>query len=249
MNHCFFDNDNGTASDQKWINLLPALFCESNFLISRHRGMNLAPWNFHERKIEVKNGDFIVHNRDDENSENIPLLFVHFSGYDYSNIGDGVSSHKTILNKSFTDLLPLFDAYNKALSNSDFLRYSNFKYSYNFFDNGISVLSIHRRIYRRLIELENFQFYHPFSVTENSYYSILKKQGLLDKSTTSADKITNKTINNFGRKLYYVNLFFIFLKNIIGIRRYSILIRFLKRYSAEENQIFLVKNSYEMKLK
>jgi hypothetical protein len=76
---------------------------------------------------------------------------VHFSGYDYSNIGDGVSSHKTILNKSFTDLLPLFDAYNKSLSNSDFLRYSNFKYSYNFFDNGISVLSIHRRIYRRLI--------------------------------------------------------------------------------------------------
>jgi hypothetical protein len=143
----------------------------------------------------------------------------------------------------------LFDAYNKALSNSDFLRYSNFKYSYNFFDNGISVLSIHRRIYRRLIELENFQFYHPFSVTENSYYSILKKQGLIDKSITSADKITNKTINNFGRKLYYVNLFFIFLKNIIGIRRYSILIRFLKRYSAEENQIFLVKNSYEMKLK
>lgn len=55
-------------TDQKWIDLVPALF-ETKIL--KHRGYDLAPWNIDERLITTKNN--LVFAGDD------PLVFIHFS--------------------------------------------------------------------------------------------------------------------------------------------------------------------------
>jgi hypothetical protein len=237
--HCFFDNDRGTATDQKWMNLLPALFTSEQYSISRHRGMNAAPWNFHERKMIVENNVFYVQNRDEETSAKEPLLFVHFSGYDYSQIGNGKAVHKNNEMTDYKDLQPVFDAYGTALANSNFKAYSGLSYSYNMFENGLGIISLHRRMYRRLLE-EGMAYVHPFSVAAGTYFEALKAKGLLDYAPVSADKLTNKTVKNFSAKFRYVHLFFSIIKKVIGIRRYSIMIRFFRRYFAEENQAFLV---------
>jgi hypothetical protein len=246
VEHSFFDNDRGTATDQKWMNLLPALFPGDEFIISRYRGMNVAPWNFHERKVEVENGVFYVTSRDDGNFKE-PLLFVHFSGYDYSQVGDGQMIHKTTKIKDYPDLQPVFEAYADALANSQFKTYASLPYSYIMFDNGVGIISLHRRIYRRLLE-EKMANDHPFSTAVGTYYEKLESKGLLDHSPISADKLTNKTVKNFNTKFKYVHLFFIFIKKLIGIRRYSIMIRFFRRYFAEENQAFLVNKEAVKKL-
>ena len=245
--HSFFDNDRGTATDQKWMNLLPALFAPDDFVISRHRGMNVAPWNFHERKIVVEDGVFYVKDRDNDSSSKEPLLFVHFSGYDYSQAGDGQMVHKTTKMTDHADLQPVFEAYGDALAISQFKKYSALTYSYNMFENGVGIISLHRRMYRRLLE-ENMAYDHPFATGDGTYFEKLESKGLLDHSPVSADKLTNKTVKNFSTKFRYVHLFFIFIKKLIGIRRYSIMIRFFRRYFAEENQAFLVKKEAVKKL-
>jgi hypothetical protein len=155
--------------------------------------------------------------------------------------------HKTTKMTDHADLQPVFEAYGDALANSQFKKYSALTYSYNMFENGVGIISLHRRMYRRLLE-ENMAYDHPFATGVGTYFEKLESKGLLDHSPVSADKLTNKTVKNFSTKFRYVHLFFIFIKKLIGIRRYSIMIRFFRRYFAEENQAFLVKKEAVKKL-
>jgi lipopolysaccharide biosynthesis glycosyltransferase len=66
---CIEDFDRGLFVDQKWINLVPALF--ENVLIWRHYGANLASWNLSQRNLSLEQDEIMV--------EGMPLLFLHFS--------------------------------------------------------------------------------------------------------------------------------------------------------------------------
>jgi len=60
----------GLFTDQKWGNLVPVLFPGTHIL--RHRGMNVASWNLHEREVEVSEvGSYLV--------DGDPLIFFHFT--------------------------------------------------------------------------------------------------------------------------------------------------------------------------
>jgi hypothetical protein len=209
--------------------------------------MNAAPWNFHERKVSVEDGIFYVQDRDDATTVKEPLIFVHFSGYDYSQIGSGQVVHKNNQMTDYADLQPMFEVYGEALAASRFTKYSGLTYSYNMFENGVGIISLHRRMYRKLLE-ESMVYQHPFSSAGGTYYSILKLKKLLDYSPVSADKLTNKTVKNFSAKFAYVHLLFTFIKKLTGIRRYSVMIRFFRRFFAEENQVFLVNKEAGKKL-
>ncbi|MBU6157754.1 MAG: hypothetical protein KGP35_01870 [Bacteroidetes bacterium] len=248
INEAFFDFEKGMATDQKWLNLLPALLPANAYQVSRHLGMNMAPWNFHERKILFENGSLFVQDRENEKSDKVSLLFVHFSGYDYQLIGQDKAVHKTTSIIDYPDLHSLFSQYAEALNNSDFNTYISQVYSYNYFENRVGILSLHRRLYRSLSE--GGKTYHtPFCVGEGSFYQLLKSKRLLDFTPVSADKISNKNIPNFDAKYRVVQSFFNFIRIMIGIRRYSMMIRFLKRFFSEENQIFMVDKELGKKLR
>ena len=74
--HLGFDKTaEGLFVDQLWFNLVPVFF--KNVKISKHPGLNMAPWNLHERKLS---GDDSVLFRD----QSFPLVFYHFSKYNRS---------------------------------------------------------------------------------------------------------------------------------------------------------------------
>lgn len=247
INECFFDNDKGMATDQKWINLLPGFFSPGELLISRHKGLNVAPWNFHERALVEREGSFHVGVRDEEGATD-PLVFIHFSGFDYRGFFRDEVVHKNESSVEYPDYSNVFQQYGKALQAGDFLTYADAIYSFNQFANGIGILGFNRRIYRRMLE-EGMQVKDPFSTGSGSFYQMLAKKKLLNKASVSPDKMTNKNMSGFDRKLRYVNAFFILLKKIVGITYYSILMRFFKRYFSEENQAFLLDKKLGNKLR
>ena len=84
---CIEDFSRGLFVDQKWIDLVPALF--DKVLIWKNKGANLASWNISKRTLKYEVGSFVV--------EGSPLLFLHFSKarsygppmtmrYDYENL-------------------------------------------------------------------------------------------------------------------------------------------------------------------
>jgi hypothetical protein len=249
QNQCFFDNDRGMATDQKWFMLLPSFFEVSQLFICRDAGMNMAPWNFNERKLITENEQLFVINRFEQGEQfKSPLTFIHFSGYDYQRL----SVEKNIIHKGeglkdYEDLRIAFNIYGKALLEGGFNTYFHLPYSFNQFNTGKNILNLHRRIYRRLAD-EGKAAKHPFSEGPGTYYESLRKKGLLDNSAISADKMTLKSISGGKRKLGKINFFFRVLLKLLGVKKYSMLIRFLKRYAKEENQVFLADKELGKKL-
>jgi hypothetical protein len=246
MQFCFFDYEKGMATDQKWINMIPSFFTSDEVFISFHKGMNVAPWNYHERKIKIINNQLYVGAREENLMQpDEHLIFVHFSGYDYKGFISNQINHKNENSSNYPDYNIVFSKYAEGLKINSFTTFIDLKYSYQYFINGTNIIQLNRRIYRRMLE-EGVSFENPFQTGNGTYYDLLKKKKLIDYAQVTADKMTNKSISDLSAKTNLVNTFFIILKNIIGVRKYSIMIRFFRRYFNEENQAFLLdKNKFQ----
>lgn len=69
---CFDLPSEGLFVDQLPMNYIP-LFSDSVH-VSKHRGMNFAYWNIHERRLSLQGDTYYV-------NEDYPLLFFHFSNF------------------------------------------------------------------------------------------------------------------------------------------------------------------------
>ena len=77
---CYDDVASGLFTDQKYCDLVPALF--DNVAIARERGWNVASWNLSRRRIRVADDGSIVVNGS-------PLCFYHFTKH--GGIGDAMT--------------------------------------------------------------------------------------------------------------------------------------------------------------
>lgn len=69
--NCKINVANGVFVDQLPMNFAPIFF--EGIKINKNPGINAAPWNLHERKIELKNNRFTVNDKE--------LVMFHFSNY------------------------------------------------------------------------------------------------------------------------------------------------------------------------
>lgn len=93
---CYADNLNFYFFDQKWIDFLPCFFSQDEVFICRNLGLNLAPWNYYERKIIDIDGKHFVKSRIVGDIPTVPLIFVHYSGYNYKSLLDNRIEQKTL---------------------------------------------------------------------------------------------------------------------------------------------------------
>lgn len=68
---CEISFKDGLYVDQKYLDLVPALF--ENSMIIRHRGCNVAYWNIRTLNKLLKNNNVII-------DEKYPVVFVHYTG-------------------------------------------------------------------------------------------------------------------------------------------------------------------------
>jgi SAM-dependent methyltransferase/glycosyltransferase involved in cell wall biosynthesis len=130
-NECVIALEKGLFVDQKWADLFPAFI--PNTLVLRHAGYNVAYWNVPQRRVELRDGVWLV------NTE--PLRFAHFSG---NKLDDPAvySRHSWTLNTTnIGDLARLLDIYRSKVYGHGHAEYSKLPYAYNW--NGVAGVNLH----------------------------------------------------------------------------------------------------------
>jgi hypothetical protein len=111
----------GLFTDQLWINYAPLFF--KNVVISRHPGLNMAPWNLHERTISASNNVLHVNG-------SFPLTFYHFSNYKYISPGTIAKSYTRYSFSTNPDLNGIYHLYHESLILNGIQKMEKIKCSY-----------------------------------------------------------------------------------------------------------------------
>lgn len=111
----------GFFVDQLWMNLTPLFF--ENTIVSRNYGLNMAPWNLHERFLSYVDNNWLVNSHQ-------TLVFFHFSSYDYRK-PEQMSKHYSRYNfDKRNDLKELYSIYSKKVIVNNIEKLSNIPCSY-----------------------------------------------------------------------------------------------------------------------
>jgi len=152
----------GYGVDQLWMNLVPGL-CE-DYLVLRQPEYNVAYWNLHERAITKTEAGFVV-------NEKHPLVFFHFSGFDFD-APDMISRFQDRFTiDSFPVLKELLYHYKDLLTQNGYPETRTFPYWYGSFTNGGRIPNVCRRIYWGLGK-EAAKMGDPFS---HFYWKLLSR--------------------------------------------------------------------------
>ena len=145
---CVDDVPNGLFTDQRWIDLVPALFPEVAIL--RTPRLNVSTWNLSQRRVTRDNGQLRV------NGE--PLGFYHYTGFDSG-------AHRIVAERYAVNspvVFELIDWYAAAIKVAASDPLSQHQWAFAHFDNGEPVSKLQRRVYRTREDLQN-TFPLPFA--------------------------------------------------------------------------------------
>lgn len=250
---CFGEMMWAVCTDQKWTDFFPAFLNYDEILFSNNLGLNVAPWNYYERKIVAENDTFYVVSRTGESNRKDKLVFCHFAGYNYKEMSTtGVvnnSNRMRISNlKEYPDINPLIDEYVKFIyDNRDlFNKFLNLSYSYGCFDNGVAIEKLHRRLYNGLNTYFSYE-QNPFVVSKNSYYSLLESKKMISHDKEKVDSLDEKNMQNFEKKLCFLYKVLRVFYHLIGYKRYVLFLQFIRRLSLYDMNTFLLGKEYENK--
>ena len=149
---CYDDVPNGLFTDQKWVDLAPALF--NDIAILREPQYNVCTWNLSTR-IATGQAPYEIE------INGVPMVFYHFSGFDSG-------GQKIMLERYGTHSPVLFDLREWYIARCEELGQSilgQIDCIYNRFSNGEPITAEHRLLYRRREDLIR-AFPDPFDTTD-----------------------------------------------------------------------------------
>ena len=145
---CYDDIPNGLFTDQKWGDLIPALFPFAKIIYDDV--YNVATWNLEHRSITCENNIWLVNKK--------PLKFYHFSGFDSG-------AHRQVLKRFAKEGDPVWDLsqlYEDMLSQNGQEELGKIQYKYACYESGNKIQTKHRLLFRNRLDLMNV-FANPFS--------------------------------------------------------------------------------------
>ena len=214
LEYCFADHTDGLHTDQKWMDFAPVFF-QDELHVVRHYGVNIAYWNLAERQLVLRGDKFFTRGQ--------PLIFFHFSGFDFQ--GETLTKHVPVERQAgYTSdtLRSLADAYRVAVKANGYDRFLAVPYAFNTFTDGTPITQPHRRLYRVLSR--DTILSKPFSA-QGVFYKALSDDGLLDRSPAAKANYSKATVSDISGKMRIVECALRWLLKIIGIRRYAQLIK------------------------
>lgn len=241
MMKCYSDRPKGMFVDQKWMDFVPAFFSESVH-ISHHLGMNVAIWNLHERTLELHGKDYYIYRK--RTGEVFPLLFFHFSGFDPFDKQTINRRHPQYNTNTYPSFKPIIEEYRHLIYQNGYDKYKIMPYAFDTFDDGEPVMPLQRRIYREYIERGgNTIVENPFA-KKTVFYHRLSKNGIIVSKNKKNKEIVQITIKDknrgFAKEKKYIWPLLRVLIKCIGIKHYSMLIRYAALLSRKEYHYFLI---------
>jgi hypothetical protein len=158
---CFEDVENGIFTDQKYCDLVPALF--PDVCIERDPGCNVASWNLSRRRVTIDSDGVITVNGS-------PLQFYHFTKI--GGIGDAMTERYAGDNAA---ALELWYWYKRRLLQNAVTGIPDGWWYYGCFDNGTPIPAAARLLYRSRPELVEY-FRDPFDTAGDSFYAWLDRE-------------------------------------------------------------------------
>jgi|GEM_PF-565210 len=161
--YCFDDPERGLFTDQRWCDLVPAIF--DKVAILRQPNLDVASWNAGSRELVSVGGEQEAYLID-----GVPLLTYHFSGTGPS------GTHRRVrmaLNPGNGAQAEIERNYEAAIARCGQAVLENWPFFGDSFDDGTAVTASARLFYRRHDDLVR-AFPNPFAVTDNCYLSWLR---------------------------------------------------------------------------
>lgn len=211
----------GLFVDQKWIDLAPCYF--DGLYILKHKGCNVAHWNFQERVIEEQAGGWSV--------SGVPLAFFHFSGIDVA-ADSQISKHRKITLADKPELRPLFESYRKNVRENEHSKFITIPYGFGRFSNGKPISLIARRMYS--IHLSELAGTDPFD-SRGAFYKLADKSNLLRTyNLTGKVSVQNHDKNDWHLRVIRAALRCVL--KAVGGERYTMLMKYLAFISVLRHQ-------------
>ena len=152
---CYEEVANGIFTDQKWCDLVPALF--SDFDVIRDPGMNVASWNLSQRKI-------VFNEHGNPSIDGSTLKFFHFTKV--GSVGNAMIARYAGSNVEAFELLRWYTFALDRISTT----IPAVKWAYGYFEDGAKIVDGRRVLFRSRNDLM-LEFKNPFSADEHSYKS------------------------------------------------------------------------------
>lgn len=249
---CFGEMLWAVCTDQKWTDFFPAFLGNDECFFSNNLGLNVAPWNYFERKIIKDGNTYYVVSRSGDSNRKDKLVFCHFAGYNYKELSSGIVNNKNRMRisnlKEYKDVTPLIDEYVKFIFNNRdlFNKFLDLPYSYATFDNGVKIDKLHRRLYNGINVNFNYK-QNPFVTSgKNAFFMQLKSKGLIHKNV---DKVkiddVSQMNDEFVQKLRYLYKILRIFYKLIGYKKYVLFLQFIRRLSLYDNNTYLLGKKYE----
>lgn len=248
IDNCFAYKGFPYCYDQKWMVLLTCYFEHDEILISRNLGYNLAPWNYFEREVYQKNGEFRVKFRDNNpDVVDYPVTFVHFAGYKYADLIKGEINRVRLAIRTYKDIDPLIEIYMKDFQDNAAAmeKYLKLPYSYATYEDGTRIEKLHRSIYNGL-EKKGYNVGNPFKSGKGSMLSYLKKEKLLLRDS-NIERLNMANYKGIGEKIRILDIYYKLLYSLMGYKRYLLFQKSLFIYVDPEKQSLLIEKYYKRK--
>ncbi|MDI4632520.1 hypothetical protein J7U46_05640 [Pelomonas sp. V22] len=231
----FNDPGFGTFVDQKWADLMPALFEATRIL--RHPGCNVAYWNLHERQLARAASGVLVNGR--------PLVFFHFSGVDAAQ-PEHLSRHQDRFDLvAGTPLAELVGGYCEALLAAGHAQLRQHPYSFACLDDGTPISPTMRRALLCSVGQGEAQ---PFR-TASEFQRRLRASGIAHRGDAGKPEVVNtRNLHRQAGRQRWVDRSVRLLARLFGPERTLMLLRYaavLTRESHFASVLLGVAQSYE----
>jgi hypothetical protein len=234
---CYVDNENGLFVDQKWMDFVPGFF-PNDVLISQNIGLNVALWNFQERKIFYDKGIPMVKDRIGVNHVD-KLVFCHFSGFSPLTPNQLDRRNNKITVTTNPEWKPLLKEYQEMEETNKYSYYSKLTYSFNYFSNHYFINPIIRRAFRAH-ENDMGKYSDPFN-SNGKLYKIFDTAHLISHNNMNKEKVLRKK-EIYKRQNGKVIRVMKILIRFVGIDKYLLLLKAFKKIgSVDYNGKYLIK--------